>query len=95
MVGIMEEEKENGAFIRLDGDCWGFRHFRPSQADHACCNYGQQEEPEEQETMTVQPFDEDVSIFFVVFSFFLSFFLLSFFSCYVLIFLFPRTVPTR
>ena len=48
------EEKENGAFIRVNPDCWGCCHFLPSQVDHACCNYGQQEEEpeEEQETMT-------------------------------------------
>ena len=86
---VEEEEnnagmEENGAFIRVNPDCYGCFHFLPSPEDHACCNYGQQEEPEEE---IVQPFEEEVS------KFFLLYFL--FFVCYVLFLLFPRTVLTR
>ena len=41
----MEEEERNVAFLPLNPNCWA--HFRPAQAEHACCNYGQPEEPEE------------------------------------------------
>ena len=48
----MEEEK-NGAFMISNNDCWGCRHNRPSQTEHACCNYGfvisEDEEEEEGE----------------------------------------------
>ena len=44
---VEEEEKRNEAFIPLNPDCWGCVHCLSSQKDHACCNYGNQEEPEE------------------------------------------------
>ena len=46
-VSEMEEEEINVAFIPLNPDCYGCCHFLPSQDDHACCNYGQPYEPEE------------------------------------------------
>ena len=39
------EEKET--FIRVNPNCYGCCHFLTSQDDHACCNYGQPEEPKE------------------------------------------------
>ena len=44
---VEEEEKRNEAFIPLNSDCCGCVHCVSSQKDHACCNYGNQEEPEE------------------------------------------------
>ena len=56
--------EEKGTFIRVNPDCYGCCHFLPNQEDHACCNYGQQEEPEED-----QHFQEGVSeLFFYCFS---------------------------
>ena len=46
-VPAVEEEKRNEAFIPLNPNCYGCCHFLPSQDDHACCNYGQPWEPEE------------------------------------------------
>ena len=67
--------EEKGAFIRVNSHCYGCCHFLPSQEDHACCNFGRQEEPEE-----YQPLEEGVSqLFFYCFSFF--FFALFFFYC--------------
>ena len=45
--GMEEDVERNVAFIPLNPICWGCVHLRPAQAEHACCNYGQPEEPEE------------------------------------------------
>ena len=47
VTGMEEEEERNVAFIPLNPNCWGCAQWRPTQAEHACCNYGQPEEPEE------------------------------------------------
>ena len=46
-VPAMEEEERNEGFVPLNPNCYGCCHFLPSQADHACCNYGQHYDPEE------------------------------------------------
>ena len=46
-VPAMEEEERNEAFVPFNSNCYGCCHFLPSQDDHACCNYGQPYDPEE------------------------------------------------
>ena len=46
-VPAMEEEERNEAFVSLNPNCYGCCHFLPSQDDHACCNYGQPYDPED------------------------------------------------
>ena len=46
-VPAMEEEERNEAFVPLNPNCYGCCHFLPSQDDHACINYGQRYDPEE------------------------------------------------
>ena len=46
-VPAMEEVERNEAFVPLNPNCYGCCHFLPSQDDHACCNYGQPYDPEE------------------------------------------------
>ena len=46
-VPAMEEEERNEAFVPLNSNCYGCCHFLPSEDDHACCNYGQPYDPEE------------------------------------------------
>ena len=48
------EEERNEAFVPLNPDCYGCCHFLPSQRDHACCNYGQPFDPEEDITDDIQ-----------------------------------------
>ena len=84
--GMVEEEKRNEAFIPLNPACWGCAHLRPSQTDHACCNHGNKEEPEED----ITDVQEGVCIRFCsLLLFFLFFFILSMF------FLLLRTVLSQ
>ena len=46
-IPAMEEEERNEGFVPLNPNCYGCCHFLPSQNDHACCNYGQHYDPEE------------------------------------------------
>ena len=63
----MEVEKQNGAMmIGNNNDCWGCRHNRPSQTEHACCQYGfviseDEEEEEEEEGKIKDDMEERIS----------------------------------
>ena len=72
VTGMEEEEERNVAFLPLNPDFWGCAHLRPAQAEHACCNYGQPEEPEED----ITDVQEGVSVMFC--SLLLLFFFLSY-----------------
>ena len=72
-VPAIEEEERNEAFVPLNSNCNGCCHFLPSQDDHACCNYGQPYDPEEDITDDDQ---EGMCVMFwclLLFFFFLSY----------------------
>ena len=46
-VTAMEEEERNEAFVPVNPNCCGCCHLLPSQNDHACCNYGEHYDPED------------------------------------------------
>ena len=82
VTGMEEEEERNVAFIPLNPNCWDCAHLRSAQAEHACCNYGQPEEPEED----ITDVQEGVCVMFcsLLFFFFLSY-----------LFFVPRTVLSQ
>ena len=58
-LGPVEKGEESG-MTRMEEEERNVAHLPPAQAEHACCNYGQPEEPEED----ITDVQEGVSVMF-------------------------------